>query len=97
MIKATTSHGTYYLIDEENNRAMRVKGEGRGSMDKDGDWFSFSSLDAIDYDSSPPRLCESYQIETGKGIYFFCVGVPGRLYDWRSTTRVTAIEEAENG
>ena len=24
MIKATTSHGTYYLIDEENKKAIRV-------------------------------------------------------------------------
>lgn len=95
MIKATTSHGTYYVIDEENKRAMRVKGEGRDSMYKDGDWFSFSSLDAIDYDSSPPSLCKSYQIEIGKGIYFFCIGVPDRLYDWRSTTRVTNIEEVK--
>lgn len=43
MIKATTSHGTYYLIDEENMKAIRVPASDRGQLFTDGDWFHIRS------------------------------------------------------
>jgi len=43
MTKATTSHGTYYLIDEDNYRAKRFPAPDRGELLTDNDWFNFSS------------------------------------------------------
>lgn len=89
MLKVTTQHGTYYLIDLYEGKAKRVKGEGRNDMYRDGDWFQFSWLDAIDFDEG--NHMNTHQIEIGKGIYFNVIN--HSHYDWRSTTRVVSIEE----
>lgn len=87
MLKVTTSHGTYYVIDMENHKAKRVKGEGRNEMYGDSDWFQFNSVNAYDY-------------ETQKNIGPIQVGYPMFFtlhrhdrYDWRSSTTVVSIEE----
>jgi len=44
MIKATTSHGTYYLIDEDNKKAIRVPPENKKDVNLNTEgWFSYSS------------------------------------------------------
>lgn len=43
MIKATTSHGTYYLIDSVNYCAKRFPAADRGYLRTDGGWFQFHS------------------------------------------------------
>lgn len=48
MIKATTSHGTYYLIDEENMKAIRVPATSRGQLSTDGDWFNIRSWSGVE-------------------------------------------------
>ena len=88
MIKATTKHGTYYLIDFENNLAMRVKAEDRNPMSGDSQWFRFDSVAAFDWDTQK-RLDRG--IEEGKGMYFVVVGHPN--YDWRISTTVRSIED----
>lgn len=85
MIKVTTSHGTYYLIDHENNRAKRVKAEGRGDMYGDGEWFDYASVNA---------LVDNFvdgEVEIGKPMSFVLTGP--RNYDWITTTNVVSIEE----
>lgn len=47
MIKVTTSHGTYYLIDENNHRAKRFPAIDRGELLTDNDWFNFSSWSGV--------------------------------------------------
>lgn len=89
MKKITTSNGTYYLLDEDNRRAMRVKGEGRNEMFLDGDWFYYISMGAWDKNDnqiiSPPVV--------GKPVFFNLTGP--REYDWRMTTTVRSIEEVD--
>ena len=89
MIKVTTSHGTYYIIDLNDGKAKRIKGDGRNDMYRDGEWFQFSWLDAIDFDND--RYAKTNKIEIGKGIYFNVINHPH--YTWRSTTRVVSIDE----
>lgn len=89
MLKVTTQHGTYYLIDLYEGKAKRVKGEGRNDMYRDGEWFYFSWLDGIDFDND--CYTKKHEIEIGKGIYFNVINHPN--YTWRSTTRVVSIEE----
>lgn len=85
MIKATTSHGTYYIVDEENYRAKRVKAEGRGNMYGDGEWFQYSSVNAMTSEGPDGN------IEVGKSMGFILTGP--RNYDWITTTPVVSIEE----
>lgn len=91
MIKATTQHGTYYIIDTALGKAKRVKGDGRNDMHRDGEWFQYTWLDSIDYDLDEPMITKSYKIEIGRGIYFNLINHPH--YDWRTTTRVVSIED----
>lgn len=86
MIKATTSHGTYYIIDTENKRAKRLRADGRGYMYGDGEWFDYQYLHTWDKGESGGS-----EIEIGKSIMFILNG--HTVYDWRTTTKVTAIEE----
>jgi hypothetical protein len=89
MKKITTKNGTYYLIDEDHRRAMRVRGEGRHEMSLDGDWFYYTSMGACDKNDnrivSPPVV--------GRPVFFNLTG--HRDYDWRMTTTVRNIEEVE--
>ena len=86
MIKATTEHGTYYLIDRDNNRAKRIKGEGRNSMYHDDEWWDFKYVEAIDRNDK--FVCGD--IRVGAAMLF----VTGRgMYDWRISTTVVSLEE----
>lgn len=91
MIKATTAHGTYYLIDFDNQLAMRVRAEDRNVMSGDSQWFRFSDIEAFDW--SAKRRSNS-GIEVGKAIYFNLVNHPD--YDWRISTDVISIEEYDD-
>lgn len=90
MIKATTKHGTYYLIDFENNLAMRVKAEDRNEMHGDGQWFRFAALQAYDLEE---RKADG-EIEVGKPMFFWLTG--NRHYDWRMSTPVVSIEDYDD-
>lgn len=87
MIKATTQHGTYYLIDLNGGKAKRVKGEGRNTMYGDEEWFYFGYLRSYDFDTQ--EFCEGIEID--KALYFSHLN--NSVYDWRSSTRVVSIEE----
>lgn len=90
MIKVTTEHGTYYLIDRERGRAKRVKGEERNDMYGDSEWFEFATVHSY--------VRETYEhgddIEIGKDMYFLLTGP--RDYDWRISTEVVSIEEVDD-
>ena len=76
--KITTSHGTYYIFDMDNSKAMRVPAEGRNEMRADGDWFVVKTFD---------------QIEVGYSINWQCRGIASDdWYTWRQTTNVVSIE-----
>ena len=89
MIKATTSHGTYYIIDTENRRAKRVRAEGRGEMYGDAEWFDYQRLTTW-----PDSNAGKSEVEVGKAILFTLSG--HRFYDWRTTTKVVSIEEYDD-
>lgn len=91
MIKVTTSHGTYYLIDEENQLAMRVKAEDRNPMHGDSQWFRFVSYYPWDWEQG--KIVEG-GIQEGKGIYFSLTG--HAYYDWRISTSVVSIEDYDD-
>lgn len=88
MIKATTSHGTYYFIDEENRLAMRVKAKGRGVMAGDSQWFHYAEAYAFDWDTK--KKVEG-GIQVGKAINFNLIN--HSHYDWRISTPVVSIED----
>lgn len=90
MIKATTNHGTYYLIDRENGRAKRIKAEGRNDMHGDGEWFEFLTVCSYVQETGE----QGDDIEIGKDMYFLLRGP--RHYDWRISTKVVSIEEVED-
>jgi hypothetical protein len=90
MIKVTTQHGTYYLIDMENKRAKRVRGESPNKMLSDGEWFQFFLVEAFDRDT----LEHEGDIEVGKSMYFWLRGL--RDYDWRISTDVVSIEQVDH-
>lgn len=76
--KITTSHGTYYIFDMDNRKAMRVPAEGRNEMRSDNDWFVVKNFD---------------HIEVGYSTYWQCRGIASDdWYTWRQTTEVVSIE-----
>ena len=77
MIKAITSHGTYYLIDEENKRAIRVPPENKEDvyLNTKG-WFNYSSF---------------LGGGIGECIFFNIVGHP--YFDYQRSSPVVSIEE----
>jgi len=91
MIKATTQHGTHYLIDFDNQLAMRVKAQDRNDMSGDSQWFQFSDIEAFDWNT---KRRSNSGIKVGKAIYFNLVDHPD--YDWRISTNVTSIEEYDD-
>jgi hypothetical protein len=79
MIKVTTSHGTYYLIDKENMRAMRVRPENRQDVYQNVEgWFDIFYWTGA---------------EVGKGMIFFLYPTPENLFDYQKSTVVVSIEE----
>lgn len=88
MKKYTTTHGTYYLVDEDKMMAKRVKGEGRNEMEGDDEWFRFYEMNSFEWDG----LKHGGVPEVGKSIFFYldCSLIP---HDYRITTDVVSIEE----
>jgi len=79
MIKATTSHGTYYLINEENNKAIRVRPENRQDVYVNAEgWFTFYNWTGA---------------EVGKPMLFYMNKTAQNPFDWQKSTDVVSIEE----
>jgi len=76
--KVSTAFGTYYIIDLDRKRGMRVPGPDRREMEADNDWFGIEYINC--------NLGESMYIDT-KPL------VSTDWYDWRLTSKVTKIEE----
>ena len=90
MIKATTEHGTYYIIDMENSRAKRVPAADRNSMLSDNTWFHFVGLTSFNRETQEHSL---KPLQIGHSLYFL-VSTRER-YDWRISTDIVSIEEIE--
>ena len=90
MIKATTEHGTYYLIDMKNLTAKRVPSADRGELLSDNQWFHFVGLTSFDRETQEHSL---EPLELGKSLYF--VMSTREQYDWRISTNIVSIEEVE--
>lgn len=88
MLKVTTKHGTYYLIDDYAGKAMRVKGRDRNDMDYDGEWFDFIYYCSVDRDKW--SYGDDGEIEIGKAIFF---SVPRPFGGWRVSTDVVSVEQ----
>ena len=81
MIKATTSHGTYYLIDEENKKAIRVPPYDKKDVYANAEgWFSF-------YDWTG--------VEVGDGMIFYLERTDHNPFDYQKSTVVVSIEEVD--
>jgi hypothetical protein len=94
MIKAITQHGTYYLIDFEKNRALRVKGPYSHEIIPNNVWFAFLCVSPFDRDSGQLEESLSGSIEIGKSMYFQL-----RSFErtpWILTSNVVSIEEVED-
>jgi hypothetical protein len=90
MIKATTEHGTYYLIDMKNLTAKRVPAADRGELLSDNQWFHFVGLTSFDRETQEHSL---EPLELGKSLYFMMSA--REQYDWRISTDIVSIEEVE--
>ena len=90
MIKATTEHGTYYLIDMKNLTAKRVPAADRGELLSDNQWFHFVGLTSFDRETQEHSLDP---LELGKSLYFMMS--TREQYDWRISTNIVSIEEVE--
>lgn len=94
MIKATTQHGTYYLIDFEKNRALRVKGPFSHEIIPDDTWFAFSSVSAFDREAEEIYDALEGDIKIGSSIYFQLRSF--ERVPWILTSAVVSIEEIED-
>jgi hypothetical protein len=82
MIKATTIHGTYYLIDEENMRAIRVRPENRQDVYSNTEgWFNYFTFSGA---------------KIGKPMQFYLEYTDHNPFDWQISTPVVSIEEIED-
>lgn len=93
MLKVTTKHGTYYLIDFEKNRALRIKGPYSHEIIPDDIWFAFVDIRA--FDRNVGNFVEGLRegIQIGYSMYFQL-----RSYErvpWIITSDVVSIEEVE--
>jgi len=76
--KVTTSHGTHYIIDLDNNKGKRVPAADRNEMEADNDWFRIGAIETF---------------EVGEPMYMHVRGITiSDWYTWRRTTDVTLIE-----
>jgi hypothetical protein len=80
LLKVTTSGTTVYLVDEENQRFKRKKGETSmsGPLWFDGEWNDYHNTATI---------------EVGKSMLFFLTRPMGA---WQKSSAVTAIETIES-
>lgn len=71
-----TAHGTYYVIDLDNMRGMRVPAEGRNEMRADNDWFFLNDI----------------KCNVGQPMFMLCSGIAqDDIYTWRLSTEVSSI------
>jgi hypothetical protein len=76
-----TSHGTYYIVDLDNRRAMRVPAEGRGALVADRMWFHINQIECT----------------VGQRMRLSCRGISAiDWYTWRLSTDVTSITACED-
>ena len=94
MIKAITSHGTYYLIDFEKNRALRVKGAHSHEIIPNDVWFAFSDVFAFDRDAEQFEDGIKGEIQVGYSMYFLLRSF--ERVPWILTSAVVSIEEVED-
>lgn len=81
MIKATTIHGTYYLIDEDNMKAVRVPPYNKKDVYANAEgWFNFFYWTGA---------------KVGEGMIFFFYPTPENPFDYQKSTVVVSIEEVE--
>ena len=81
MIKATTSHGTYYLIDEDNKKAIRVPPHDRQDKYANAEgWFSFYNWTGA---------------KVGDGMTFYLERTDHNPFDYQKSTVVVSIEEVD--
>jgi hypothetical protein len=79
MIKATTIHGTYYLIDEENMKAIRVPPSNKDDVYANAEgWFNFYKWTGV---------------KVGEGMMFYLDRTPENPFDWQKSTVVVSVEE----
>ena len=94
MIKAITSHGTYYLIDFERNRALRVKGPHSHEIIPNDVWFAFADVCAFDRNVGDFAEGLEEGIHIGYSIYFRLRSF--ERVPWILTSAVVSIEEVED-
>ena len=94
MIKAITSHGTYYLIDFEKNRALRVKGLYSHEIIPNNVWFAFSDVFAFYRDAEQFEDGIKGEIQVGYSMYFLLRSF--ERVPWILTSAVVSIEEVED-
>lgn len=94
MKKVTTKHGTYYLIDFEKNRALRVRGPYSHEIIRDNIWFAFSSVFAFDRDAEKPEDKIKGDIQVGCSMYFNLRSF--ERISWIISSEVVSIEEVED-
>ena len=71
-----TSHDTYYIVDLDKARAMRVPAEGRGALVADRTWFHVEQIECT----------------VGQRMRLSCRGISAvDWYTWRISTDVTSI------
>ena len=81
MIKATTIHGTYYLVDEGNKKAIRVPPHDRQDKYANAEgWFSFFNWTGA---------------KVGEGMTFYLDRTQENPFDYQKSTVVASIEEVE--
>jgi len=83
MLKVETAHGSHYFIDQDLKCMMRVRGEGRQSLDVDDEWVPFETVDAYDIESM--KRCGD--ITVGKPMLFILRG----MSSWIVSTPVISI------
>lgn len=95
MLKVITKHGTYYLIDFEKNRALRVKGLHSHEIIPNNVWFAFSDVCSFDRNFDGNFIDALKEgIHIGYSMYFQL-----RSYErtpWIITSDVVSMEEVND-
>lgn len=93
MLKVTTKHGTYYFIDFEKNRALRIRGPYSHEIIPDDVWFAFSDVCTFDRNTGDFVEGLSQGIHIGYSMYFKLRS--NEKAPWIITSNVVSIEEVE--
>ena len=94
MKKVTTKHGTYYLIDLDKGRALRVKGEHGYEFIKDNTWFALIDVFAFDRNAKDFEDAMKGEIQVGYSMYFRLRSF--ERIPWILSSIVVSIEEVED-